>query len=177
VSPPAPSAASPDQSKRGRVFLARLLFLVFVVVGSGIVYFATVLPLQQVMAARGWRETPCVIDASRVVKAGDLKHDTQSYRAEIFYAYTVGNTHYTTSKYQFDSGGSDGKEDKQRIVDQYPPGRQTVCYVNPTNPGQAVLNRKPNSEMFYGLVGLLFAIFGLVGLVSSFRLKSMAAGA
>ncbi|WP_042725022.1 DUF3592 domain-containing protein [Chthoniobacter flavus] len=173
MSSPASSDPSPDQPKRGRVLLARLLFLVFLVVGSGILYIATIRPLQNVLVARSWLETPCVINSSRVVKVGGAKHGTQSYRAEIFYAYTIGNTHYTTSNYQFDSGGSDGKEAKQQIVDQYPPGRQTVCYINPTNPGQAVLNRKPNGEMFYGLIGLLFALFGLVGFVSSFRLKSV----
>jgi hypothetical protein len=165
--------SSPDQPKRGRILLARLLFLVFLIVGAFILYGATINPLQQVLAARNWLETPCTVSASRVATVGDPKHGTQTYRAEIYYAYTIGNTHYTNSRYQFDTGGSDGKEDKQRMVDQYPPGRQTVCYVNPTNPSQAVLNRKPHSEMFYGLVGLVFAIFGLVGLVSSFRLKSL----
>lgn len=173
VSPSTPSAPATAPLKPGRVWLARLFFLLFFVIGSGLFYKVSILPLQEVYAARNWQETPCTIDSSKVVQVGGPHGAKQTYRVAIFYHYSIGNTRYTTSHYQFDDGGGSGDRiDKEKIVAQYPPGRETVCYINPTSPGQSVLNRSPNGEMFYGLIGLAFAGFGAIGLVSSFRLKS-----
>lgn len=172
MSSPTPSAPTTAPLKPGRILLARLLFFLFFAIGFALFYFVTVRPLLQVYAARGWQETPCTIDSSKVDKVGGPHGARQAYRVRIFYHYSIGNTRYTTSRYEFDDGGGSGDlQGKEKIVAQYPPGRETVCYINPANPGQSVLNRSPNSEMFYGIIGLVFGVFGAVGLVSSFRLK------
>ena len=171
MSSPSNSAPSTTPPKSGRLWLARLPFLAFLIAGSLFFYWVTLNPLRQVFAARSWQETPCTVISSKVAKVAGPQHGAQAYKVDIFYHYSVGNTRYTTSHYQFASGGSSGQTDKQKIVDQYPAGRETVCYVNPANPSQAVINRAPNSEMFYGLIGLIFAVIGVVGLISSFRIK------
>jgi len=109
------------------------------------------------------------VASSKVVPVGNPRHGIQSYRIVGLYHYTVNGVDYGTDRYQFASGSSSGREDKERIVAQYPPGRQTVCYVNPANPSQAVLDRGPNGEMLYGLIGVVFLVIGGVGLFYSKR--------
>ena len=55
------------------------------------------------------------------------------------------------------------------LVAQYPPGRTTVCFVNPANPAEAVLYRGYNWEMAYGLIGLILALCGAMGFLFSWR--------
>ncbi|MDR3403815.1 MAG: DUF3592 domain-containing protein [Chthoniobacter sp.] len=163
-----PSGSTPQTVTPRRRF-PRSAFAIFLVIGAGVLYFATIRPWQQIAAARNWKETPCTIASSRVVQSGSMAHGMPTYRIDIFYHYTVNGIRYGTNRYQFASGASSGQADKQRVVDQYPPGRETVCYVNPDSPSQAVLSRSLNGEMLYGLIGVVFLIIGAVGLFYSKR--------
>jgi len=167
-SPTSSSRSAPKAAPRRRPF-PRSAFAVFLVVGLVVLYLTVGRPLQQVAAARNWKETPCTVSSSRVVPVGNPRHGIQSYRIAILYHYNVHGVDYGTDRYQFDNSASSGQEDKQRIVDQYPPGRKTVCYVDPEHPSQAVLSRSPNGEMRYGLIGVAFAAMGVVGLFYSRR--------
>ena len=125
---------------------------------------ATIRPvLQAVVAAMRWEETPCVVDSSSVVAVPSGGRRGPTYRIEVVYHYTFHGRVYHSSRYQFTSGSNSGRDRKQRIVDQYPPGRQTVCYVNPSAPGEAVLYRGLNVEMAFGCFGLIFAFVGGLG--------------
>jgi hypothetical protein len=87
-----------------------------------------------------------------------------TYRIEVAYHYRVDGQAYASKSYQFSTGSSSGRQGKQKVVDQYPAGRETVCYVNPSKPSEAVIKRGLNVEMLYGLFGLLFAGVGALGL-------------
>ena len=54
----------------------------------------------------------------------------------------------------------DSYSDVQELVQKYPPGLSSFCYVNPGNPGEAVLER---DSLLIGLVLLFPLIFVVIG--------------
>ncbi|MEP6668289.1 MAG: DUF3592 domain-containing protein [Chthoniobacter sp.] len=148
----------------------RLFCGAFLLIGIGAFSLGTIYPALQVVAGLRWQETPCTVDSSRVV----VHHSTSSrgsptYNIEVVYHYRCEAGTFTSKRYQFATGSTSGKDRKQRVVDQYPPGRQTVCYVNPSNPAEAVIHRGLNVEMLFGFIALPFALVGGVGLYFSLR--------
>ena len=81
-------------------------------------------------------------------------------------AYRMNGGEYRANRYSFMGGSSSGYAGKQAIVSRYPPGAQVICYVDPTDPTQAVLERGFTPIMLLGLLPLLFIAAGLFGLVS-----------
>jgi hypothetical protein len=141
----------------------RLFFGVFLLAGLAVIWLGTISPMIKAAAALGWKETPCVVDSSRVVTVPARK-GSPTYRVEVVYHYECEGNTYTSNRYQFASGSSAGRDRKQKVVAQYPPGRQTVCFVNPSHPTEAVIHRGLNVEMLFGLFGLPFAIIGALGI-------------
>jgi len=89
---------------------------------------------------------------------------------DIVFFYTINGRPFSSARYGFMGGSSSGYAGKQAIVNQYPPGRRTVCYVNPADPADAVLERRFTNDMLFGLIPLVFVGAGTAGLV--FRRKS-----
>ena len=149
-----------------------ILFLIFLLMGTSIsVVFLW--PVSHVISARHWRETPCRILSSEVREhPGD---DGSTYSVDIVYSYSVNGRPFTSARYQFMGGSSSGYEGKEAIVRRLPAGTWTVCYVNPADPADAVLERGFTKVMLFGLIPLLFVIIGAVGLFFSRRQTSAAA--
>ena len=145
----------------------RLIFLPVFVLGAGVFFVVTLRPLCQMIDSRHWLEMPCVVESSQVVSHQD--DDSTSYSLEVVYHYDRDDRRYTSRRYDFVAGSWSGYHKKQAIVARYPPGRETVCFVNPNSPEQAVLYRGWQPEMGMGGLGLLFAFAG--GLVLAFAGK------
>ncbi len=58
---------------------------------------------------------------------------------------------------------SSGYRGKAAIVARLRPGTRTECWVNPANPGDAVIERGLTSDLWLGLIPLLFMIIGGAG--------------
>lgn len=145
----------------------RLIFLPVFLLGAGFFFVVTLRPLCQMIDSRHWLETPCVVESSQVIThQGD---DSTSYSLEVVYHYDRDDRLHTSRRYDFVAGSWSGYHAKQAVVARYPPGRETVCFVNPKFPDQAVLHRGWQPEMGMGGLGLLFAFAG--GLVLAFAGK------
>lgn len=140
-----------------------LFFLVFAVVGAGILWFLLLRPVGKVAAARSWPPVPCTVIESRV----DESHsdDGTTYRALVIASYPHGGAEYR-APYDF-SGSvySSGYNGKAEMVARYPVGLQTTCYVNPEDPTESVISRDLSGSYFFGLFGLLFFLPGVAGMV------------
>ena len=145
-----------------------IFFLLFFTAGAVTFYFFAIRPLWGVAAAGSWLETPCKIISSEVGKhRGD---DGPTYSIDIKYRYVVDNQQYTADRYDFMSGfNSSGRTSKQKVVDQYPVGKTSVCFVDPNNPEAAVLNRSFTWSMLWGLFPLPFLAVGIGGLIYTIR--------
>jgi hypothetical protein len=129
----------------------------FAFLGAFILFVDTVRPAVQSLLALRWVETPCVVDSSRVIVSQGRRDAT--YYVGIAYHYDSGGRAYAASRYQFGATSSTQKR-ARRIVNLYPPGRRAVCYVNPSAPTEAVIDRGLNLEMLFGAIGLPFLLIG-----------------
>jgi hypothetical protein len=141
-----------------------LFFLVFFLAGAAALYFMVLRPARGLLASRSWVETPCVVQASRVGESSDS--DGTTYRVEVEYTYSLQGREYRSSRYNFLDFYSSGYDGKAEVVARYPPGTRTVCYVDPDDPSQAVIDRKLSWAWLVGLVPLLFIAVGGGGLIA-----------
>jgi len=146
--------ASKPASILGRSALS-LFFLVFFAMGS----LFEVLILREfgrAVGQRSWKPVPCTLVASEVREVGG----ESPYVAAVSYQYEYGGQRHSGSAYKRGYSASDTYSGAQKIVQRYPVGRTTVCYVNPNNPAEAVLKR---NSLLIGLVALFPLIFVAIG--------------
>ncbi len=145
-------------------------FLLFFFAGLGVGYFLILPGILKSLDSKNWAETPCAILESRVQShSGD---DGTTYSIDILYAYEYAGRKYRSSQYEFISGSSSGYDAKAEVVKRHPAGAKTVCYVNPKNPGEAVLKRELGAKAFLALFPLAFMLVGLTGAIAASRNKT-----
>jgi hypothetical protein len=86
-----------------------------------------------------WVQTPCTILGSRVVEGHS--DDGPTYSVEIKYQYSTGGRNFTGDQYDFFVANSGGRAAKEAVINRFPAGKRTVCFVDPSDPKQAVLHR------------------------------------
>ncbi|MFO7973840.1 MAG: DUF3592 domain-containing protein [Candidatus Hydrogenedentota bacterium] len=163
-------ASSPGSKSGVKQFLVFALVLIF---GVGLFYLLTVRNYQKASAAKSWEETPCKITRSEVTSRSeyrDGRHRTY-YSAEVAYAYTFNGKEYNGSRYDFAEGSSTSRAKARDIVEANPVGADRVCYVNPNEPSEAVLNRDLPTVALIGVLGIFLALIGLGGMVRAFLPK------
>jgi hypothetical protein len=167
VSRPDP-ALSQQRSSGFPKFLLAMFFLLFFIVGAIFFTIFSGLPLYRVMTSGGWAKTECTILKSSVKSHSG---DSTTYSVEIYYKYKYLDKPYTSDRYSFSTGSSSGSRAKHEIVKAYPPTSKHLCFVNPRDPAYAVLNRNTTSGMYFGLITLVFVLFGGGGLIGVFFWK------
>jgi len=140
-----------------------IFFLVFAIAGGAMFYFLTLKPILLLVDAQSWTAVGCVIDSSEVAVSSSSDGDT--YRVDIRYNYVVDGLTYYGDRYDFSVGSSSGYDRKARIVDQYPPGSETTCYVDPDDPNRSVIDRSPGLYLLWGLFPIPFLAVGVGGLL------------
>ncbi len=161
-----PLASKAERSKRGK-FVVYIFFSIFAIAGFVGAYFLLVLPAKNVIAARSWVETPCKVLSAQVKSHRDS--DGTTYSIDISYQYEFNGKTFTSDRYNFMGGSSSGRSGKQAVVDKYRKAKNPVCFVNPDNPGQAVLVRGFQLTMLFGLIPLVFVAVGIGGIVGIAR--------
>ncbi|MDB6171590.1 MAG: hypothetical protein JWL59_901 [Chthoniobacteraceae bacterium] len=145
-------------TKGSSVVFLRLFGLLFLVVGTVLFYVMALQPAWRIMSARKWSATPCQVLSSRVISNRGNKGTT--YSVEVRYAYEFGGRKFEANRYGFFTGSTSGYAGKQAVVDRFPPRSQAVCYVNPNDPNEAVIDRGISSQMWFGLLPLAFVVAG-----------------
>ena len=115
------------------------------------------------MDAGSWDEKSCRIISSEVKTLKSSASDGDTYLPEITYEYSVNDRLHQSKRYDFTTRYSNDYESKKKLVDQYPAGSRSICFVNPKNPDDAVLDRSLNSNILRGLFALIFVFVGLGG--------------
>ena len=148
-------------TRSSRVVLV-VFFSIFFIAGAAATYFTFIRPVLGIERARNWPSVPCRVISSRV-----QTHSGKSttYSVDILYTYNVDGREYRSNRYNFMSVSSGDYGSKTSIVAQYRPGTTARCYVNPTDPSDAVLEREFQPEMLAGLIPTVFLFVGLGGLV------------
>ncbi|MCA9433841.1 MAG: DUF3592 domain-containing protein [Candidatus Omnitrophica bacterium] len=148
-----------------------LAFIVVVGLGIGgsLVYFMIVSPYLQANEARDWVEVPCTILSSEVESHDS--GDSITYSPHIVYRYTYEGKEYTSERYDFRGGSSSFYDRHAEVVRSYPSGSETVCWIDPENPSEAVLNRDFGLGELWPFL-ILMGILVLIFLLFVFRWKT-----
>lgn len=141
----------------GRIALG-LFFSVFLTFGVVATYSFAVKPWADVWRARSWVAVPCLILSSEVKE--NRGSDSTTYSVAIAYTYDVDGHTYEGNRYDFTKGSSSGRKGKVAIVKRYREGAEMVCYVNPQNPAESVIERSKVRDWGFGLIPLVFALIG-----------------
>lgn len=155
---PFSKSASADNPAAGRLWLAGMgVFLTM----AGVV-FTWVLWRAYTRAeeTRSWVETPCVIVSSRVLSERPTPNSNPAYTAEVRYVYEFGGETRTGTRVKRVEGASAHEERARAVVLDYPAGRSTVCFVNPAEPGEAVLRHATRAALYSIWFPLLFVAGG-----------------
>ena len=149
-----------------KVSLFLFLFgIPFLGVGIGTGFFS-VRSLIRANAMLSWNETPATVLACDLNSNSDSDGST-TYRVTATYAYEVNGKRYTGDRVSLHTGADNVGSFHQRLyatLSECKNRKQpTTCWVNPQNPSEAVLLRKPRSEMifFFQLFALSFGAAGL----------------
>ncbi len=138
-------------------------FLVFLAAGAAVMWFVMGRALMRVGEAKSWTATPCTVLASEVVThAGD---DGNTYSALVRYSYLFGGREYQSDRYDFSTGSTSNFEAHQQAVERFVVGSSCTCFVDPSDPTRAVLDRGFRKGYLIGLFGLPFFAVGLGGLI------------
>lgn len=162
------TSESEREKRKGRGLLG-CFFTVFLLIGLGATA-AFLWPVFDIFRARAWRETSCTILKSEVETHRGSK-GSRTYSIAVSYEYFVDDQRYVSTRYKFISGSSSGYDGKAEIVERLKPGTKTVCFVSRKNPAEAVIERGFTSDMFLGLIPMIFAVIGGGGLYGVFLHK------
>ena len=140
----------------GRRFAAVLLMVI------GLALFLAFLlgPVRHAIAARSWPAQECKILRSEVGRYRTAK-GSDGYSPRIFYSYAVDDHEHRSDNYSFFEYSSSGWASARRITSRYRPGSTVACYVNPSDPDDATLNRDPSLGWLFGLLPLGLLAWGL----------------
>ncbi|AKC83203.1 hypothetical protein IMCC26134_11205 [Verrucomicrobia bacterium IMCC26134] len=142
--------------------------LLFAAIGCVAFYSITLRPLLRASASSNWNEVPCEILASKVERKSDSHGST--YRVAVRYRYKWSGRAYEGYRYDFSAGSTSvGVKKMRAAVAALPPGKKTVCYIDPASPDSAVLTRETGFAVWIGALTLLFPLFGLGMIYSSWR--------
>ena len=134
--------------------------IMFLAAGLGMAYMITFQPLWGMVRSRDWVQTPCRILSS------ELKHNDGSSQLAVVFAYSVANQEHHSERYcfsQMSSNTADGW--KRRVIVDHPAGKQTICFVNPNDPTDAVIERGWVPDMWWGLFPIPFVLIGFLALL------------
>jgi len=142
---------------------------IFFLFGAGFLIPFFVLPALQIVEARSWIEVPC-----EIVSSGVRTHPSDNgatYSIDVLFRYEIEGREYRANRYQFMGGSSSGYGHRAEIVAALPAGAGTLCYVNPNDPFEAVIERGFTGDYLFGLMPLIFTLIGIGGLV--FAIKAL----
>ena len=137
-----------------------------VIMGGFCTHFLFIAPFLKSREARNWPAVPCEILESRVEE--DRSGRRTEYKPNVSYTYEFGGKQHRSSQSHFDSAAPDELAETTRFLAKFPVGGKSVCYVNPKDPKESVLDRS-FALTFYPLIGLCMFGGGLAGAVWGFR--------
>lgn len=147
------------------------LFLsIFLIAGLAMVYPLSIRPIVETIHAHSWVKTPCHIMSASVVTHDDSDGDT--YSIAMTYRYRYNDTVYTSDIYDPVSMSSSGYASKKRKVQRYLQAGDTICYVNPQNPSEAVIIRGFRPVLLFTLFPIPFILVGFFGIKATLFTKA-----
>jgi len=118
--------------------------------------------LTQFINIRGWEPVPCEIISSKIIELPGEKE--KQYTVDVRYRYKYSGRNHTSEKLSLFQPPVKSLKSSDKIVKKYPAETRSICYVNPSNPEEAILSRDIRGLEFArgGMGGLLFLFSALI---------------
>jgi len=137
----------------------------FLAVGLGLFYVGWIGPRRAMDEVEPWIETPCAILESRLRPPNSPAARNTHSVLEIRYRYEFAGNHHESDRIGPWRERDARIELQKKAIQDYPVGKSTVCYVNPADPSQAVLERDHPFNKWLWFGSALFTIAGIAGLI------------
>lgn len=122
--------------------------------------FAGLWPLFNWFQGLSWVEAPCTITSASIKTHSDSDGDT--YSPQVTYTYQWKGDDYQGTRFAWDSTSYGSRSSIEKWMEPYPAGAKSICYVDPSNPREAVLVRSfPTIVLFIVPFGLVFVAVGV----------------
>lgn len=117
-----------------------------------------------------WAEVECTIIESRVEDRKIGRDVKTEYRFSVLYGYRFDDEEITSERYSLRGSPWSGDDKRAaKLVDNYPAGEATMCFVDPTDPESAVLKRDSKAPGYSLWFPLIFVVGGLGIIVGALR--------
>jgi len=158
-----------------------LLILGVIFFGLGALFlFLTLRARQKAKTSQGWptaQGTVLSVDIQEHSSYDEDDHHTSvSYEPVVQYQYSVSGRQYTNKKIAFGATSFD-RSTAQKKAGQYAAGMAVSVHYNPNKPEESVLETSVGGSTVFMVVGILFAVIGLMGCCVSMILFLLAATA
>jgi hypothetical protein len=137
----------------------------FALAGLGCYVGFFALPLWRALRSQGWPATPCAVQ-SGCVRSERHQYET-TYWPDVVYCYDVNGVTYRANTWNASDVGSPWYYGARGVVRRQPPGIVTTCYVNPSDPSEAVLTRSLSSTQWFGVWPLAMIVMGVSEVIVS----------
>lgn len=128
------------------------------------------LSYEKAQITRRWTQVPCRIISSRVATERPTPNSPPAHRVDLRYEYQFkGVTHTGTHIRQVAAAPTQHLENARRKQQDYPPGTDHTCFVNPASPDDAVLEHSSRAALYSIWFPLLFVAGGVGMLRGAFR--------
>lgn len=131
---------------------------------------------EKAMITRHWTPTSCLILSSGTKEEQFSENSPVTWRTEFDYRYTFAGSVYHGTKLKRIEGPSPHREKAESAAAAYPAGMETTCYVNPAQPGEAVLEHSTKGAFYTLWWPMLFTVGGAGMIWSTLRGRKAAAG-
>ncbi len=156
-----------EKSKAGSFYLAGI-GLAVALIGAVFVYLLWN-SYSKAKATRGWTETECLVIRSKV-KERSAKNITREFSWSIEYIYDFDGVSYTSKLYTLrGSKWGSSRKDTLFLMSKYPKDEKAMCFVNPAEPSEAILEHDSKAAGYSIWFPMLFVIGGLGIMISSLR--------
>lgn len=152
-----PVSTEDESPKAGRGCIV-VFGTIFLIAGLAFLFGTLIYPIIRTQSSGDWQKTPCTITHSKVDVSSDS--DGTSYRPKVEFEYTIDGKAFLGDSYDF-TALNRPKKRCQEIVSSYPPDMQTTCFVNPDDPGDAVIVRSHDFSWLGTIMSLVIAAIGL----------------
>lgn len=143
--------------------------LIFTAVGGALSIFLLVIPAVRFVSAMNWVETPAVVESSTIRSWST--DDGTTHRADVLYGYEADGRRWLSNRRDFFTMSSSDYSGCREVVESYPEGHVTTCFVDPNDPSQSVLDRRLRPVHLIGLFPLFFLVAGLALVAHSRRTR------
>ncbi|MBX7210294.1 MAG: DUF3592 domain-containing protein [Verrucomicrobiaceae bacterium] len=115
---------------------------------------------QRALETRGWPAAPCRVLFSLVLSERPTPHSPVAFRLGLQYEYDFAGRKYIGTRVRRVEGPTADKEKVDALAAEYPAGKKTVCFIDPANPAEAILEHATEAALYAIWFPLLFVIGG-----------------